>query len=1015
MAAPSPPTPAPSAPAPAPSAPAPAPSAPAPTPSTPASPSVPAASAPATSAPATSTSLRALSDAPSALSASSGGGLDATSQSGPVAGPTHLGLAPNGLVMRSGSPVGDQVGPLADDEYDAMKVGWPGVRKRTPADLEEGQEVDGQEKRPRVERRYILVRLEPLRAPYHDELSPAEQSVDYRVYRGEDDVAQEKEALYRIVTHQPRKRIVVEGDEGYGATFPLLQDILATKVLSPDVFATAPRPEDPAQRFRVIALTEDAAHLVMSPNATFVPYVPSPNDAHYHLRMRVDGNFGAEDLTLVPTYWMEGKAPHIACIPRCPPAPGHPWHLMFLGVDSWFEKVEGLYTTNDDKVVLTAVAFRELKKLVYPLRRLTAEYLLNCKRKKIEANPWACGLEITLQHLLMRMSYMPVSFRRAVLMGRQCQRLWRELFGMMNFVNFIQPVLTGVVDPPDLATPHWFIGTITDNFEQAQLLFRAGVPVWFVQNFEEVTRRARLQLTIPHAALAVQMRSPAEMMCIDRHPDNLPHIFEGVPTDWKRLHYLHRYSTMRVALSRPSDDNNHDPLWYDGSKANRDVRFGASTEQDIKQMPEYLSEVGTSAPLRAHAEEVVTLPPVDFLPSGLDDLEDSSEILPGEFYGTSAPQPLSAALPAPATPSTSTSSRASTSTAASSSRASRTSVPSSSSATTSGRAGHASTRRPSEEKPLVRVVWQQERDRVKPNWRSDAQKTDDYRCFPSPDLITGAASLEKVADFVHAWVLLRPRLLDNARYNPRDAQAFAHRGAGMWDSHAHFQEGHGHHNDLRERRNGLACGLNTADWRQLLFTRVTSRSQSRYIVHQMTTIRDLLGDDFNWNAFIKNLSEPYVLRGHVVQPGNLPPPHVMRAEMWYLQELLFRQDLLELDRRLRVILISKLEELERFRYVFDKRTWCGADILNLCEVEKGRGLMAESWRERVRYVQAFARLMLDWEVTLPRCLRWEVDADRMTEAHFVWFERQVISFYCGVLWLTLKRKAVAPPVRRDSV
>ncbi|KAL1711841.1 hypothetical protein EV715DRAFT_297649 [Schizophyllum commune] len=983
-------------------------------------PAAPAPSAPASSTPLPSPSVTSVpvdsppsSSDPTALSTSPPCGVQSTTA--PAPGPTHLGLAPNGLVMRSGSPVGDQVGPLADDEYDAMKVGWPGVRKRMPAELEDEVEGDGQEKRPRVERRYILVGLEPLRAPYYKELSPAEQSVDYRLYRGEDDEAQEKAALYRIVTHQPRKRVVVEGDEGYGAVFPLLQDVLSTKVLPPDIFATARRPEDPAQRFRVIGLTEDAAYLVMSPNATYIPYVPSPTNAHYRLRMRIDGNFGAEDLTLVPTYFMKGKAPHVACIPRCPPAPGHPWHLMFLGVEGWFEKVDGLYTTNDDKVVLTAATFRELKKLVYPLRRLTAQYLLDCKRKKTDANPWARGMEITLQHLLMRMSYMPVSLGRAVLMARQCQRLWRELFGMMNFVNFIQPVLTGLADPPELATPHWFIGTVTDDLEQAQLLFRAGVPVWFVQTFEEVARRARLQQVIPHAVLAVQMRAPAEMICIDRHPDNLPYIFEGLPTDWKRLHHLHRYATMRVALSRPIDDDSHDPLWYDGSKANRDARFGASTEQDIKQMPEYLTAVGQSEPSRSQTEELVTLPPVDFTPSDLDDLEDSSEVLPGEFYGTSAPQPLSAALPASTTASTSTSTSSSTSTLAASSRGPGTSVASSSSAVKPSRLGSTSTRRPSEEKPTVRVVWREERDRVKPNWRTDAQKTDDYRCFPSPDLITGAASLGKVADFVHAWVLLRPRLLDNARYNPRDAHALANHGSGLWDARTQASVVRNRHDAVREDRNGLACGLNTADWRQLLFTRVTARSQSRYIIRQMTTIRDLLGDDFNWDAFIKNLSEPYVLRGYVVQPGDLPPPHVMRAEMWYLQELLFRQDLLELDRRLRVILISKLEELERFRRVFDKRTWCGADILNLCEVEKGRGLMAESWRERVRYVQAFARLMLDWEVALPRRLRWEVDADRMTEAHFVWFERQVISFYCGVLWLTLKRKAVAPPVRRDSV
>ncbi|KAL1711446.1 hypothetical protein EV715DRAFT_268558, partial [Schizophyllum commune] len=876
-------------------------------------------------------------------------------------------------------------------------------------------EDDAQEKRPRIERRYVLMGLEPLRAPYHAELSPAEQSVDYRVYRGEDEEKQEKESLYRIVTHQPRKRAVVEGDEGYAQTFPRLEDILAEKVLAADVFAQAPRPEDPAQRYRVIAVTEDAGFLVMSPNATYVPYVPSPISRNYRLRMRIDGNFGAEDLTLVPTFFMRRQAPHIACIPRCPPAPGHPWHLMFLGVETWFEKVDGLYTTSEDKVVLTPLAFRELKKLIWPLRRLTAQYLEDCKSKKIDANPWARGLEITLHHLLMRMSYMPVSIRRAVLMGRECQRLWRELFGMMNFVNLVQPVLTGLVDPPELATPHWFVGTITDDLAQMQLLFRAGVPVWFIQNLDEVTRRARLLQMIPHAALAVQMRTPAEMLCVDRHPDNLPNIFEGLPTDWKRLHHLHRYSTMRVALSRPIDDDNHDPLWYDGSKANRAARFGASTEQDIRQMPEYISDVASSAPSRSQAEELVSLPPVDFAPSGLDDFDEVTEVLAGEFYGTSAPQPSSSALSADATSPASAGASTSTSTSATPSGGARATASTlSTKVHGSGWAGNAP-RRPSEEKPAIRAVWQEERDRIKPNWRSDAEKTDDYRCFPTPDLITGAVSLEKVADFVHAWVLLRPRLLDNARYNPRDAQALANYGTGTGNAPSHSQHPHDRHDEVRAQRNGLACGLNTADWRQLLFTRVTSRSQSRYIVHQMTTIRDLLGDDFNWAAFIKNLSEPYVLRGYVVQPGHLPPPHVMKAEMWYLQELIFRQDLLELDRRLRAMLISKLEELERLRRVFDKRTWCGANILNLCEVEKGRGLLALSWRERVRYVQVFARLMLDWKVALPQRLRRDVEADHMTESHFVWFERQVIAFYCRALWLTLRRKAVPPPVCRDML
>ncbi|KAI5821515.1 hypothetical protein K523DRAFT_422497, partial [Schizophyllum commune Tattone D] len=284
-------------------------------------------------------------------------------------------VAPSGLVIRPSTPEGAKHPAnvtLADDEYDAMQAGWPGMRKRA---LEERQAE--LEKRPRVEKRYILMGMEPLRAPYHNELSAAEQAIDYRLYRDYGNAAGEKDALFRLVTHQPPKRVVLANDEGYDVVFPSLGVYLRKTDLPEDLFSTMPEPEDPALRYRVIALSQDARNLVMSPNATYVPYTPSPDDEFYRLRMRIDGNFGAEDLTLVPTYFMRGRAPHIACIPRCPPAPGHPWHLMFLGVEVWFEKIDTRYSADDDdKVVLTPSAFTELKKLIWPLRKLTAQYLL---------------------------------------------------------------------------------------------------------------------------------------------------------------------------------------------------------------------------------------------------------------------------------------------------------------------------------------------------------------------------------------------------------------------------------------------------------------------------------------------------------------------------------------------------------------------------------------------------------------------------------------------------------------
>ncbi|KAL1711571.1 hypothetical protein EV715DRAFT_215184 [Schizophyllum commune] len=166
-----------------------------------------------------------------------------------------------------------------------------------------------------------------------------------------------------------------------------------------------------------------------------------------------------------------------------------------------------------------------------------------------------------------RLGALPVSRRRAVLMARECQRLWRELFGMMNFVHLVQPVLSGLVDAPEVKTPHWFIGAVTEDLHHVQLLYAAGVPVWHVRNYDmdfHQLLRTRNRIAVPYAEEMQSMYTPAQMACINRHPDNLPFIFEGSPKDPRRVKHLHRYATLRVAVSRPIDDpaDDKDPLAF---------------------------------------------------------------------------------------------------------------------------------------------------------------------------------------------------------------------------------------------------------------------------------------------------------------------------------------------------------------------------------------------------------------------------------------------------------------------
>ncbi|KAL1754392.1 hypothetical protein FB107DRAFT_275841 [Schizophyllum commune] len=1024
-------------------------------------------------------------------------------------------VQPSGIVARPLTPehAWDPMDLVPDADTYVAVPSSKAARKRL---LEEKEALEASGKRARLDKRYVLVNLPPLRAPFYYELSPEQRVVDYRLYRQPNIPVVERLVLERLTLHRPQRRHVHFNDEGHGYDFPDPVRVLGRWNLPLDGFKLAEKPDDPALQNRVVGWTEHEECLVLSPNTSYIPYVPPPDMTNYRLRMRSDGQFGAEDWTLVPTYYMPSHAPHIACIPRCPPAPGHPWHLMWLGVDMWFESVLDNYKPHAEKVVLSRVVFKELKKLVNPLRKLATDYLADCKRKKTDPFPWARGLEMTLSHLMGRLGALPVSRRRAVLMARECQRLWRELFGMMNFVHLVQPVLSGLVDAPEVKTPHWFIGAVTEDLHHVQLLYAAGVPVWHVRNYDiefHQLLRTRNRIAVPYAEEMQSMYTPAQMACINRHPDNLPFIFEGSPKDPRRVKHLHRYATLRVAVSRPIDDpsDDKDPLAF------VDFERGASRARPLTNIPGFIAEVGKGGPPRTRGEQQHDLPPFDFDTANVpEQVEAPSEQLPDFLYAgsnfedyelidspvfrpvgftddeipplaqfstttstgpstsssttTAASSSATTAASSSATTAVSSSatiaSSSATTTVSSSAAASSSSsvpssaIPGSAAASTSPASGSPTTtteavdgpssapsgpavelitptipgqsrwgrstsalpnskrrvrkttpppraRHPALDLPSMPSSWYNEIKDVRPYWPFESSKTDDHRSFPLPSIITGPDSDERCAFYVQAWTTLAPYLVEGAQSDVRELD--------MPMVVAPEQVPNPEEKEWRPSSESLRCrtALKASDWKQLLFARVTMRGQGA-VAGTMGIIRDLLGEGFDWDAFVKDQLQPYTIRGVVVQPGVLPPPDVMKDELLYVQELGFRQDVLDLERRVRPYALTPAEELHRLRHMFDKRTWDGVDIFNLRDLGEGRGLAAANWLERSRYVQAFARVMMHWIPRLPASLDHLARAERMTYGQFYWFEEEVVAFYVRLLWHELHRTAIAPPRRSTA-
>ncbi|TRM56373.1 hypothetical protein BD626DRAFT_575771 [Schizophyllum amplum] len=201
-------------------------------------------------------------------------------------------------------------------------------------------------------------------------------------------------------------------------------------------------------------------------------------------------------------------------------------------------------------------------------------------------------------------------------------------------------------------------------------------------------------------------------------------------------------------------------------------------------------------------------------------------------------------------------------------------------------------------------------------------------------------------------------------------------------------------------------------WRNLLGAHFTlGAKQGSKVAATMDALKAMYGQDLDLNTVQARLHEPYQVGGELVQPGRLPSEDVMRSLLWTMDELVFRQDLTDLDRRLRRERLSPTEEHVRLGAAFYANSHVEGDLLLLRGApSRNEGLVADDPQERVEYLVGLGEMMLTWRSYQPSdAVRAALGRLRLTDREVDWLEQELANNYALALWRILGRYPAGPP------
>ncbi|KAH9929428.1 uncharacterized protein B0H18DRAFT_873866 [Fomitopsis serialis] len=266
-------------------------------------------------------------------------------------------------------------------------------------------------------------------------------------------------------------------------------------------------------------MREDA--VVTTPNAAWMPEFPVA--APGLIGTRADGRWGPQEYSIWPQLY-HPRVLHHACIP----AKGGHVDILPITIESLWEPLSSDDWASDAACGVPDLGFLNASRLLslkYVAHAVYGRFVNS--RADAKAKAFGRHLHITIEQALDRLTVLPTWRAHTIAVAAHIQRLCLELCGLVLLFEIVQPRISNT--HYIAAAPLAVRGAFTNNASTAQVLFRLGIPVWYIQPLTKTLRIIEV-VDVPTSistVLSLELSQPrlhgtGDLAGIVQHPGDWP-------------------------------------------------------------------------------------------------------------------------------------------------------------------------------------------------------------------------------------------------------------------------------------------------------------------------------------------------------------------------------------------------------------------------------------------------------------------------------------------------------------
>ncbi|TFK61046.1 hypothetical protein BDN72DRAFT_904457 [Pluteus cervinus] len=288
----------------------------------------------------------------------------------------------------------------------------------------------------------------------------------------------------------------------------------------------------------VAALLDDGVHFVTSPNQ---PLIPAPPFGERSVCRCTDGRFGADDYTQWPQPYC-ANTPHYACIPRkIDTAPNNVMWRDFKEPDwSVAGSRVGGFSSQFGRV--RSGLIQDLHAAINPLL-VRARHALN-QQSDHQKNDLLTTLIQALTTGLSVVEFTARSYFDMKYAFRATQRLWLELFALLDYNETFRPRMDGLVSVPPNTEVARTIGVFISSHNVAFVYHRARLPFWFVEK--------RASFTDQNILVVTNLIRPDSIIYTSSAGGPLSYVSVGEHAVWSKFRAIQTADARTILSNDPS-------------------------------------------------------------------------------------------------------------------------------------------------------------------------------------------------------------------------------------------------------------------------------------------------------------------------------------------------------------------------------------------------------------------------------------------------------------------------------